>query len=363
VLILSLLAVAAGYLAAGRIAGFGRAGPGVVHRFETMRTLAKITIPSDSGSRLAPRELAELAEGAIREVDGLMSPSGENSDVRRLNEAPAGEWVEVDPLTWKVVMEALRWHRLSGGAFDPTIGPLKRLFRFDRSEAAAWPDPAVLEEARSRVGADKLLFDREGFRLAWKREGMSLDLGALAKGFAVDRAAEVLRANGARNAIIDVGGELFLLGRKPGSPPSPWRTAIRHPRGGEGAALEELELSDRAVATSGDYESFFTYRGRRHQHIIDPASGLPLAEGVAGVTAIHPESCLAADALATTLSVLGPERGEEFIRAQAPGLFSRGVRVIMFSVGPGGGLSRREFSATPAGVFLADGARPAESGR
>jgi thiamine biosynthesis lipoprotein len=294
--------------------------------------------------------LADLAEKAVREVDALMSPFGGDSDVRRLNGAPAGVWVEVNPLTWRVVMEALRWHRLSEGAFDPTIGPVKGLFQFNRTEVDSWPDAQALAEARERVGAKKLLFDREGMRLSWERDGMILDLGAIAKGFAVDRAAEVIAAQGVKNAIIDVGGELRLLGQKPGDPPAPWRAGIRHPRDG-GRMLETLELSGQAVATSGDYENFFVYRGRRYEHIIDPRSGLPLAGGAASVTVIHPQSCLAADAMATTLCVLGPDQAGEFMRRQAWGLFSRGVRAIVLLVGPDGALRRREFNLDQAGAL------------
>ncbi|MDR3077619.1 MAG: FAD:protein FMN transferase [Planctomycetota bacterium] len=356
IVFLSLLAAAAGYyLASGAIDRLWRDGAGVAREFEIMRTQARIAIPADSGSGLAPSELADLAEKAIREVDALMSPRGEHSDIRRLNSAPAGTWVEVNPLTWEVVMEALRWHRLSGGAFDPTIGPVKRLFNFNQAETEDWPEESELAEARSRVGAEKLLFDREGMRLAWKVDGMSLDLGAIAKGFAVDRAAAALIARGVRNAIVDVGGELRLMGKKPGSPPSPWRTGVKHPRRKD--ILETLELSDAAVATSGDYENFLIFRGKRYEHIIDPRSGLPLAERTACVTVIHPDSCRDADALATTLCVLGPEEAGDFLESQALGLFSRGVRVIAISLDRDGGLLKSEFTIDQAGRFQASRSR------
>ncbi len=344
---LSILAMLAGYFLADRLDWLWRDNSAATREFEVMRTYARIVVPEAPDSPLTPTELAALAEKAVRQVNDLMSPAGEASDIRRLNQAPAGTWVEVNPLTWDVVMEALRWHRLSGGAFDPTIGPIKRLFKFNQAELRDWPDEKTLAEARSRVGADQLLFEREGMRLAWKRDGMSLDLGAIAKGFAADRAAEILLANGVKSALVDIGGELRLVGMKPGNPPAPWRTGIRDPRGGD--VLETLELSDAAVATSGDYENFFTYRGKRYEHIIDPRTGLPLAEGVAGVTVILPRSCTAADAMATTLTVLGPKESEGFIRGQALGLFSGGVRAIMLIVKPEGGLRRLEFEVDAAG--------------
>lgn len=348
VLVLAMI----GYLLYNRVGTFLRDGGPAVRDFTTMNTFARLTIPQGGASDLTPSQLADAAERAVRRVNDLMGPMGEHSDVRRLNEAPAGEWVEVDPLTWRVVMEALRWHRLSGGAFDPTIGPIKRLFVFDQSETDSFPDKAALDEAKSRVGADKLLFDREGMRLSWAVDGMRLDLGAIAKGFAADRAAEVLLEHGVKNALIDIGGELRVLGEKPGDPPTPWKAGIRNPRRGE--VLETLPLKNVAVATSGDYENFFIYKGKRYEHIIDPRAGMPMTERVASVTVLHPESCLAADALATTLCVLGPDEGRDFLKTQALGLFSSGVRVIMLIPVPGG-LRRIEWRIDDkGGIFETD---------
>lgn len=337
---IAVAAMLAGYLAASNIGSLWKDRHAVERRFETMNTQARIVIPEGSGVAGSSADAADRAEEAIRRVDGLMSPFGETSDVKRLNDSPAGVWVEVHPLTWTVVMEALRWHRLSGGAFDPTIGPIKRLFRFNRGEAESWPDADVLAEAKSRVGADKLLFEREGMRLAWAVDGMRLDLGAIAKGFSADYAAEELAAAGVKSAMVYVGGELRLMGGKPGDPPRPWVAGVQHPR--DDHEIMRLELYDGGVATSGDYENFFTYRGRRYDHTIDPRTGLPMAEGVASVTVAHPTSCMAADALATTLRVLGPDEGREFLESQALGLFSGGVRAVMFVV-KGEGLEKIEF--------------------
>ncbi len=346
-LVLILVAGIAGYVFAGH--GFRwlwRDSAGVRHNFETMRTYARITIPDGEGESISPADIARLAEQAVQEVNALMGPVGEYSDIRTLNSAGKNRWVEVHPRTWAVVMEALRWHRLTNGAFDPTIGPLKRLFTFSGGEEP-WPDETTLEQARAKVGADKIRFNREGLQLSTTVDGMVIDLGAIAKGYAADRAADVLLANGVRNALVDIGGELRVLGMKPGNPPTPWRAGIRNPRKDE--VLEELPLTNVAVATSGDYENFFFHNGQRYEHIIDPRSGTPLAEGVASVTVIHPDSCLAADALATSLSVLGVEEGEKFLRSQALGLFSTGVQVIILTIDGKDRLVRTEFNVDDKG--------------
>lgn len=343
-----IFAMLAGYLLADYGKAWFRDKSEAERHFETMNTYGRIRILPGENLRESPAELAAMAEAAVQRVAALMSPVGEQSDVVKLNQADPGKWVEVDPLTWRVVMEALRWHRLSGGAFDPTIGPVKRLFRFDQSEAGVWPSDAALAAAKERVGADKLLFDREGMRLSWAKDGMRLDLGAIAKGFGADRAAEVLLKNGVERALIDIGGELRLIGRRDDGPDGGWRAGIKSPRGEE--ILERLSLENASVATSGDYERYFTYQGKRYEHIIDPRTGMPLTEGPASVTVIHPKSCMEADALATTMCVLGVEKGREFIEGQALGLFfNGGVKVVMITQNDDGSWRRSEISVDDAG--------------
>lgn len=351
-IILCALAMLAGYLFANRGRSWFDGREDAVVDFETMNTYGRIRVPRGDGLTESPARIAELAVAAVKRVNDLMSPFGTNSDVKRLNEAAPGEWVSVDPLTWTVVMEALRWHRLSGGAFDPTIGPVKSLFRFDRSTLEGWPSEEEVAEARAKVGADKLLFEREGMRLGWAVPGMKLDLGAIAKGFGADCAAEVLLRHGVKNALVDIGGELRVLGMKPGDPSTTWKAGIRNPRGDD--VLETLGLSTSAVATSGDYERYFLYEGKRYEHIIDPRKGLPMTNGPASVTVVHPDSCLAADALATTMSVLGETEGEEFLRAQALGLFSHGVRVIMLLDAGEGSWNRINFVVESGGEVRVD---------
>ena len=148
-IIICLLAMLAGYFFSDTIRGFFRDDSGVEHDFEVMRTYARITIPKGEGDgTLTPAELAAEAQKAVEEINELMGPVGERSDVRRLNTQPAGTCTELDPLTWHVLMESLRWHRLSGGAFDPTIGPVKKLFTFDKGETDTWPSEQELADAR-----------------------------------------------------------------------------------------------------------------------------------------------------------------------------------------------------------------------
>lgn len=299
--------------------------------FDSMHTRIEIMIPRESGAGCDPQELVRLAEQAVRKCDLLFNPFGENSDVKKLNEAGAGRWVEVDPLTMILTLEALKWHQVTGGIFDPTIGPLKRLFQFENKPVADQPTTVRITETRRKVGIDKLQLDHEGGRLAFAESGMALDLCGLAKGFAADLAAEVLASQGVENALINVGGEIRSLGINPGS--GPWRVRLADPNGGD-TSRYLAEVSNRGLATSGNYESFFEYEGKRYSHIIDPKTGCPLGNAVVGVTVSHPTHATVAEALSTTLSVLGPAEGEEFLRRRAGLDFRDGLEVIMFTAGP-----------------------------
>lgn len=357
-ILLALLAAAFGYLFASRLDTFLADRSGVKREITVMNTSANIVIPADSGSRLESAKLADLAEQAIREVDALMSPVGETSDVKKLNSAQAGTWIQVSPLTWTVVMEALRWHRLTGGAFDPTIGPVKRLFHFNQSETDAWPDAAALAAAKERVGGEKVLFEREGMRLSFAKDGMRLDLGAIAKGYGADRAIETLLANGVKNALVEIGGEVRTIGVNTNAKPSAaWKAGIENPRGKGYIPLPDI--NDKSLATSGDVNQYFIYKGKRFEHIIDPRIGLPLGEGIVSVTVIHPTSCMAADALATALTVLGREEGRKFLAGQALGLFKDGVRVIMLLSAPDGALRRVDFAVDNQGAMIETESEPA----
>jgi thiamine biosynthesis lipoprotein len=329
-------------------AATGRTGAGgrpYVERTSVMHTDARVVIVPGAEMTVAPEEAAGRAFAALREVERLMNPYDPESDLARINDAPPGTLVPVDPLTWRVLQEAMRFHRLSGGAFDVTVGPLLRVWR--ERPGGALPAPDAVRAALRTVGSDRILFEREGMRVGLPEAGMRIDLGAIAKGFGVDRARDALRAAGVRNALIEVGGEIRLMGEVPletpvtqaiggGAPSSspadgregaaadpgaaptrPWRTGIRHPRAAE--VIETLERTDCAVATSGDYARGFVVDGVRYSHIYDPRTGRALSGGVVSATVISPASCLEADALATAVSVLGLEEGRRLL-ALFPGV-------------------------------------------
>lgn len=200
-----------------------------------------------------------------------------------------------------IVREAEKVYALSGGLFDPTIGKVSRLWSF--GEDAQVPPVDSLKQALESVGLARYLAGPD-------RDRFVLDLGGIAKGYAVELAARTLADLGFKSAIVNAGGDMRLLGKRPDG--KPWRIAIRHPRRAD-AFLGYLEVEDAAVATSGDYERCFFANGSRYHHILDPRTGMP-GRASTSVTVVGPEASLC-DALATALFLAGPSAGAKMLEA------------------------------------------------
>jgi thiamine biosynthesis lipoprotein len=293
-LVIFLLFALLGSLALQRCAG---ERPQQVSRSQIlMGTVVEISAFGADPGRLEAAVSAAFAE--LVRIERLMRPAGAGSDVARLTAAPRG--AEVAPETAEVIALGLRVAALSGGAFDMGLGRLKGLWGIE-SEAPRLPAPAEVRQALAGTGPDGLRLD--GLRVEKATAALAVDLGAIAKGYAIDRASEILRRAGIESAAINAGGDIRLIGKHGRRP---WRIAIQHPRDAE-RQLATLELADVAVVTSGDYERFFERDGVRYHHIFDPRTGYP-AGLCQSVTVVAPSAALA-DALSTAVFVLGPEAG------------------------------------------------------
>jgi FAD:protein FMN transferase len=257
----------------------------------------------------APPRLAEPAIEAafaeMRRIEQLMSPNMEQSDVWRLSHADGPLTVSAD--TAAVLQLGLQVAHQSGGAFDLTLGALKRIWGVE-SDAPRLPDETEIAAALRGIGPDALQLD--GHEVVKKTAALEIDLGGVAKGYALDRAIAVLQAAGIRHASVNAGGDLRLLGDRGDRP---WRIGIQHPRRSD-ELLATLDLTDTSVVTSGDYERFFELDGVRYHHLFDPKTGRP-AHGCQSVTVVT-DQAMRADALATAAFVLGPERGLAFLEQQ-----------------------------------------------
>jgi thiamine biosynthesis lipoprotein len=264
-----------------------------------MGTVIEITLiggDEESASKAALQAFQE-----IKKIETLMSPWIDSSDVTRINRPAGKEWVKVSPETMEVIKKAQEISGLSEGGFDITVGPLTEIWR----EARKKKIPPSVEEVKEKldlVNFKNIDMDRKG-KVFLKKSGMAIDLGGIAKGYAVDRAFELLRSLGYKNLIVNAGGDLRVGGLKIDQP---WSIGIQHPRESQ-KILARISVSNTALATSGDYEKFFIYQGKRYHHIFNPKDGFP-TDGCQSVTILC-KGGMIADALATAVFVLGPEKG------------------------------------------------------
>jgi FAD:protein FMN transferase len=258
-----------------------------------------VVVTAYSPNREAANRAITAAFDEIRRVDSLMSLHRADSELARLNALAGQQPVEVSEELFMVISNALNIARQTDGSFDPTIAPLTQLWGFLWKEHRL-PSPSEIETVLPRVNYKLVELDA-GRRVHFKTNGVTLDLNAIAKGYAVDCAIETLRVAGITNAMVRAGGDLRVAGRPPAK--EAWPLQIEDPaRRGE---RRWLELRDAAVSTSGSYENFFEAAGHRYSHILNPRTGMPV-ERIASCTVVAP-TCMQSDAWATALFVLGPE--------------------------------------------------------
>jgi len=270
----------------------------------TMATRWSVT--ADVGPGLDLDALQAALQAAVDEVDAQMSPWKPDSDLVRLNRAPAGAWVGLPPAIMEVLARAVQVCRLSDGAFDPAVGDLVDAWGF--GAAREEPDADAIRAARGQARApchQWLDLDEAAGRVR-KLGPLQLDLCGIAKGYAVDRMVEVLRRHGVAHALAALDGELRALG--PQADGRPWPVAVESPQAGRRAVHGVVGMEDVAVATSGDYRRFMRLGDLRLAHTIDSRRGAPVLNNIASVTVLAP-TCMDADAWATALLVAGPERG------------------------------------------------------
>jgi thiamine biosynthesis lipoprotein len=241
-------------------------------------------------------------------LDGLMSVWREGSDIVRLNAAAGRTAVPVSAEVREVIAAARQVSDWTNGKFDVTFGALSGLWRFDHDIDGQIPSRADISARLPLIDYLALEIDDRAGTASLARPGMKAHLGGIGKGYAVDRAAAILRAAGLNDFMIQSGGDLYLAGRR-GS--RPWRAGIQDPRGAPESTFAAIDLTDAAFSTSGDYERFFMRDGHRYHHILDPDLGEP-AHGCRSVTIVAKSATLA-DGLSTGVFILGGEAGMALI--------------------------------------------------
>jgi len=267
-----------------------------------MGTMVNLTIVGD---RPAASRSAEAAFAEIMRIESLMSPYRDVSDVYRINHS-AGKPVSVSSETLQILDRSIRAGDETGGAFDITFASIAHLWDYKKKTFVP-PAESDVHRLLPLVNYRALQIDRNSNTVTLPSSLTMIGLGGIAKGYAVARALQVIREHGIENAIVDAGGDLQVAGTSTGRP---WRTGVRHPRDGSVFMAIDLE-SGEAVTTSGDYERYAEYRGKRYQHIIDPRTGHP-ADGPASVSVLSkdPVRC---DYLATAFMVRGIEWAKTYL--------------------------------------------------
>lgn len=277
-------------------------------RTRTMGTWGAVNIVTPDSAAVADPALASLL--VFHHVDSLMSNWTETSEVARINREAGHGAIKLDGEVAGVVASALDVSRATDGAEDITVEPLVRLWGFLGGKPRV-PAADEITALLPRVGYGKIRLDARTATIAFTRDDVRIDLGGIAKGYAVDGAANVLRRAGITNALVDLTGNMMAIGSAPGH--DGWVVGVRDPSNQESHLLR-VHLHDEGISTSGDYEQFIDAGGKRYGHIIDPRTGWP-AQGVSSVTVVS-KSALTCDAWDTGLFVLGPAKARRIAKSR-----------------------------------------------
>jgi thiamine biosynthesis lipoprotein len=297
----------------------------------TFARVVAVAADSDTAKKCIQAALKEIGK-----VDELMSDYRDDSEIGRVNREGFNRAVPVSEPTFEVLQRSIEFSQLTAGAFDITVGPLVDLWRSAEKKGTT-PTEEEIAQARAKVGFEKLKLDETNKTVRFAMAGMRLDLGGIAKGYAVDKAIEAMQKAGAIGGMVDVGGDIRCFGKPPRGKKQ-WRIGLEDPNltkdKSESGLLLILKLDSAAVATSGDYQQFALIEGKRYSHILDRRSGTS-AQGPASVT-ILTDNATDADALATAVSVMGAEKGLALIKT------IRGTEAILVTSQPEFRLTRTE---------------------
>ncbi len=272
--------------------------------------LATYTTPTLDELVIRPKLEKALAE--IRRLETLMTTWRPDSEISRVNAAAGDKPVVVGPEALSVIEKSLWMSQRSEGVFDISFEAMHGLWKFDQDHEETIPAAAAVSAARKLIDYRKIKLDAAKSTVFLEKAGMRMSLGGIAKGYAVDAATRVLRAEGITSFFVQAGGDLYVQGKKPDG--SAWRVGVRDPRGrDESDYFALLEIEDHAFSTAGDYERSFLKDGKRYHHIIDPRTGYP-ATASRSVT-IWARDAFTADAVDDAVFILGPEKGLKLVES------------------------------------------------
>ena len=274
---------------------------------QTMGTTYHIKVVTENMENLSG--LKDAIDQRLGKINQSMSTWIKDSDISRFNSLKnTGQKIEISDDFLQVMIVAKALYRMTGGAWDGTVNPLVNLWGFGSTGPTnTVPPPEVIIPLVADVGFNHIQI-LESSHLVKKKGSITLNLASIAKGYAVDKIAELVERQGIKNFLVEIGGEIYASGTRVDG--QPWKIGINTPRPDvpHDKVYKAITIRDKAFATSGDYRNFFEINGKRYSHIIDPRTGYPVDNGVVSVSVIA-ESCTFADGLATALMVMGPEKG------------------------------------------------------
>ncbi len=281
------------------VAGCQQRAP-LSHTEEILWTTCTITLYDH-----ATKQTLDECFQRLREIHGRMSVGVPGSELDAISGAAGKEPVRVTDDVLTVTEKALQIAQLSNGLFDPTVGPLIKVWKINKDHPEV-PKAADISKALSFVNWHDVELDGPAKTIFLKRPGMELDLGGLVKGYAADEAMRILSARGVTSAIIDLGGDIFAMGH--GRTGQPWRIGVQNPDAERGTYLGIARVTDKTVVTSGVYEHFFMKDGKRYHHLMDTRTGFPVDNGLESVTVITGSS-MDADGFGLALFCMGEKDG------------------------------------------------------
>jgi thiamine biosynthesis lipoprotein len=276
-----------------------------------MGTIVQIKAPVEApGSAGKVNKAIDKAFGEIARVESVFSVYKADSEISKINSLKNGETLKISGEAFELISKAVKYGLKTGGAFDITVKPLIDVWAKAKAEGKI-PSEIDIRGALDKVGARDVILDNSASTISFSKPGMAIDMGGVAKGYASGQAIKVLKANGVKSAIVHAGGDMYCMGFKSGN--KPWKVGIQHPRDRR-SIIYELEVRDKSVDTSGDYERYFMLGGKRYSHIIDPRTGMPIGDDVVSVTVIADDPAIG-DIYSTALCILG-ENGLGFAKEE-----------------------------------------------
>lgn len=269
-----------------------------------MGTAIKITL-YDGGSE----EILDKAFKRVIELEDLVSINKSGTEIVELNENSGIKPVKLSDDSFNIIEKGLEYSKASKGGYDITIGPLVKLWSIGLPEAKV-PDKNEIKEAIKHVDYSKLKINKDTNEVFLSEKGMMIDLGSIAKGYAADEVVKLLKEEGVKEAIVDLGGNIYTLGKKEGD--KNWKIGIQDPNTERGNVVGAVETSNKSVVTTGVYERFIEKDGVKYHHILNPKTGYPYKTDIAGVSIIADKS-MDADALSTLIFTKGLDEGLKFI--------------------------------------------------